>query len=179
MITKLFLSLWAVGLALLSTALTAAPANSLPKLKPVAGQPYVEIDLDRPLLRLAGHFAACKDASLRELIDGLQHVRVNVVGLDAASREQVAAEFSRWHDQLEAAGWRRWVAVREAAGSDVMVRGKQDAHGNIEGLALTVIDGSQAVVVNIAGRVDLAQLSRVGQALGIAALANLPELPAL
>jgi hypothetical protein len=179
MITKLSLSLWAVGLALLSSALTAAPAAALPKLTPVAGQQYVEIDLDRPLLRLAGQFAGIKDQSLRELIDGLQHVRVTVVGVEAGARAMITDEFARWHGQLEAAGWRRWVEVREANGTEVLVCAKLDANGAFEGLAVSVLDGAQAVVVNIAGRIETSQLASVGQALGIAPLARLATLPSL
>jgi hypothetical protein len=177
MITKLHLLVCCLGLSLLSAALAPASPVTMPTFKPVAGQQFVEIDLDQALLKFAGHFAAAKDEGLRDIIQNLQRVRVNVVGLNAVSRDTIAAEFAAWHESLDAAGWRSWVEVREASGSDVSVRAKQDANGVVEGFVLTVLDGAQAVVINVTCRIDFDQLARVGEALGIVQLANLSKLP--
>lgn len=143
------------------------------------GEQYVEVDINKSLLKLAAVFAKHEDPEIATLISNLERVRVNVIGLNDDNRAEATNHIEAIRADLAQAGWARVVSVREKAGDNVAVFLKQNGDESIQGVVVSVIghDG-EAVLVNIVGDVQLEQIARIGARLDIDPLKELNFKPA-
>ncbi|MCU0242963.1 MAG: DUF4252 domain-containing protein, partial [Vicinamibacteria bacterium] len=111
-------------------------------------------------------------AELRELMKDLDSIHIQVLEFDEQSappRARMAAIEKEVLKRLEGPGWTNVVAVTERKkDGDEIVRVSlfSDDAGAPGGLAVFVLERNEIVLVNIAGRVRLDQLGRLGNALG-------------
>ena len=172
----------AIVAGILSSSVFAASSGGhvdFGSFSPDAGEKYVEVDINRALLKLAATFAKHEDPEVAELISNLEYVRVNVLGLDDGNRVETTARIETIRDELDARGWARIVTVRENSGENVAVFLKQNDDESIQGVVVTVIGGDgEVVLVNIVGDVKLEQIARLGARLDIDPLRELNLKPA-
>lgn len=164
--------------ALLATTVAAASPSQgyadFGDLKPTAGEQFVQVDLNGTLLRLAAAFTKNEEPQIAELINSLERVRVNVLGLSDENREATTAQIEAIRVDLDAQGWTRIVTVREAKGDDVAVFIKEADGDSIHGVVISVISHSgEAVLVNVVGDVAIDQLAALGESLNIDPLREL------
>ncbi len=111
----------------------------------------VDINLFGAMLRMIA--AVDKDNSdFGELVSGLKRIRVRIGSLHSGNEAKVRAGIAKAITELAAQGWEMIVRTRED-GEEVslFVRESDD---EIEGLTLFLINGDQAVLINIVGAID-------------------------
>lgn len=169
------LAITTAALLLTSAAVAARPGYAdFGPLVPAEGHEFVEVELDGGLLKLASMFLDKHDPEIGKLVANLERVRVNVVGLDDTNRASTTERVEAVRRALAEQGWKRVVTVKEQQGGDVAVFLQQDAEGVIQGLVVTVIEGSsEAVFVNIVGEVRPEQVAAIGERLDLAPLRQL------
>lgn len=141
------------------------------KLAPAADKEFVEVNISGPLLRFAATCASKQEPLVAEMLRGLKHVRVNVVGLDDSNREATTERVTTIRKELSARGWSPIVTARGKGTEDVVVFAKMLADETIDGIVVTVIEGKkQAVLVNIVGQIKAEQIASLAEHL------NIPEL---
>lgn len=161
---------------LAASTFAASPAGYVDfgTFDPEIGEEYVEVDINKGLLKLASTFAKNEDPEIAEIINNLERVRVNVFGIDDSNREDVTSRIETVRSELETQGWTRVVTVRESSGDNVAVFVKQDNDEAIHGVVVTVIGGNgEAVLVNVVGDVKLDQIAKLGERLDIDPLREL------
>lgn len=178
---KTFLRTTALALTLTASTVFAAISPSpgyaeLGTFKPTEGCQFVEVNLHAALLKFAATFVDREDPATAELIRGLQHVRVNVVGYNDGSRADTTQHVQSIRHDLENQNWQRVVTVQQGGkDADVAVYVKFGDNDAIVGLVVTVIDSNEknAVIVNLVGNIKPEQLAAVGKSLHIDPLAHL------
>ena len=133
----------------------------------------VEINLGPPLLRLIAAATGKEDPEFSRLIANLREIRVQVFPATAGDAGSIRTRIGRAVSWLEDHGWAATVKVREQDEETFIYM--KEADGNIQGLTLLSFQpGEEAVVINIVGRIDPAQLGRLGQTLDIPELQKAP-----
>lgn len=136
-------------------------------------QVSTEINLDGPVLRLVAASMKSEDPAFSALVGGLHSIHVQVsplAGVDAGAIKARIGRATRW---LEDRGWTANLRVKEK-GQETYIYLKEQA-GNIVGLTvLTFQSGDEAAVINISGRIDPAQIGRLGQGIHVPQLEKLP-----
>ena len=132
-----------------------------------------EVNLDGALLRLVAAAVKSEDPAFSALVGGLRSINVQVfplTGVDAGAVKMRIDRASRW---LEDRGWTANLRVKEKGQETSIYLKQQD--GNIVGLTvLTFQPGDEAVAINISGRIDPAQIGRLGQGIHVPQLEKLP-----
>ncbi len=117
----------------------------------------VDVRLDGWLLGLARAAAAEAGDDHARLLSGIDSIRVRIVRLDDPGLVDQAQALAR---QLGSEGWEPFARVRKSGDFvQVMVKGSQDRIDGITVMAMEAAD--EAVFVNIAGRLDPADLARI------------------
>jgi hypothetical protein len=131
------------------------------KIAPTTEGKFVEVDLPEGLIKFAAKIATKADPQAAEVLGNLEHVRVNVVELNAANREAIVGRVQAIRQELAAQGWSPIVNVREQPrGDDVQIFAKTRGEEAIAGLVITVVEGSREVVlVNIVGNIKPEQIA--------------------
>ncbi len=172
---------------LLLLALLLAASAGLAQSPPAGLVPLDELNLfPRDQLsvevNLAGgmlHFiaaAAKDDPNFSAIVAGLQSINVQVFPLKGIKADSIKPKIDHAVRWLEARGWKANVRVRDQ-GQETFIYMKEQ-NGKIVGLTvLTFKPGDEAAVINIAGRIDPAQLGRLGQTLNLPQLEKLPARP--
>jgi hypothetical protein len=125
-----------------------------------------EINLEGALLKLVASATSEDDPEFSRLVSGLQAIRVQVAPLTAADPAKVRAKLDQTVHWLESQGWTAVVRTREK-GDETYIYTKQ-VRGEIVGLAVLAFEpGKEASVVNIVGRLDPAQIGRIGSGLHV------------
>jgi hypothetical protein len=131
------------------------------------------VNLEGPLLRLVAEATRGEDSDLSSVLASLKSIQVQVfplAGVDAGSVKTKIGRAVRW---LEERGWHATVRVREQDKETYIYLKEMD--GKIAGLSLLSLDpGNEAVVINIVGRIDPAQIGRLGRTLSIEQLEKVP-----
>lgn len=165
------------GASAFATTSTAAPSGHVDfkNFLPAAIGEVVEVDINPGLLRFAAKLAGKQEPQAAELLNKIQHVRVNVVDLDDSNRADALAKIAAVRAQLEAAGWQKAVSVRDSKkGEDVMIFIQQTSDDAIAGIVVTVIENKKkAVFVNVVGDIRADQLASIGAQFNIPPLRNL------
>jgi Domain of unknown function (DUF4252) len=170
-----------LGLLLAATAAFAGP----PPADPPGSIPFdelgifpreklsVEINLGPPLLRLVAAATGKEDPEFSRLINNLREIRVQVFPVTAGDEGSARTRIGRAVSWLEDHGWAATVKVREKDEETFIYL--KEADGNIQGLTLLSFQpGAEAVVINIVGRIDPAQLGRLGQELDLPGMHKVP-----
>ena len=143
---------------------------------PNSGGEFVEVNLGSNLIALAARVVPKKQSEVAKLLNSLQLVRVNVIGLDDENRGDLKSRAEKIQKSLKAQGWERIVTAQEK-GQDVGVHVKMRGTNSILGVAVIVMKKDQAVFINIVGDVTPDQIALVGEQLNIEPLKKLgPKL---
>jgi len=133
----------------------------------------VEINIEGPLLRMIAAATRQDDPGFASVIAGLKGITLQAFplkGVDATAVKARIAGAVRW---LEGHAWTASIKVRDK-GDETYVYLKQ--HGDrIDGLTLlSVSPGDEAVVINIVGTIDPAQLGRIARKFDLPQLQKIP-----
>lgn len=173
---RLALASVALAAVLCGRAVAAEPGYfDFGKLSGSAKGEFVEVNVGKGLLKLAGFVVRRENPEAAELIAGISRVRVNVVGLDDTNRSATTERVATVRANLVRDGWEQIVSARGKREEDVAIYLKQREGEVIEGIVITVIDGrkKEAVFVNVVGHIKPEHLAAVGEHL------NLPHLRVL
>lgn len=165
-----------LGTAVLPLALaTCASGEDLPPgqvdfgtfTAPNGGGEFVEVNVTSSLISLATRFLEKDQPDVAKVLQGLQLVRVNVIGLNDDNRPEMQARVQGVRKDLETKGWERIVKVQQKD-QDVGVYLKTRNKDTMQGLVVVVMDGDkEAVFVNVVGDIKPEQLSLLGDKLHI------------
>ncbi len=134
---------------------------------PADGSQFVEVNVTSSLISLATKFLEKDQPDVAKVLQGLQLVRVNVIGLTDENRSDMESRVHTVRKDLEAKGWERIVTAQQK-NQDVGVYLKTQNKDTVQGLVVVVIDdGKQAVFVNVVGDIKPEQLSMLGDKLHI------------
>lgn len=140
---------------------------------PTGSGEFVEVNVPSSLISLAVRFVEKQEPDVAQLLNGIKLVRVNVIGLTDANRNEMEGRIKRVRNSLSGSGWEKIVTAQKD-NNDVGVYLKMDTKSAIEGLALTVLEGTKhAVFVNVVGNIKPEQLSLLGEKLNIEPLKGL------
>jgi hypothetical protein len=134
---------------------------------PGGGGEFVEVNLGADLISLAASFLQKEEPDVAQLLNGLQRVRVNVIGVNDENRAELQKRSQSLQQELEGKGWERVVTAQQQ-GQDVGVYLKTEGKDTVQGIVVVVMDGKgQAVFVNVVGNVKPEQLATLGDRLHI------------
>jgi hypothetical protein len=172
----------ALGTVILSAAVAAkVSAETLPPgqvdfgafTPPGSNGEFVEVNVSSSLISLAAHFIEKDEPDVAKLLNGLQLVHVNVIGVNDENRADLESRAQKIRKQLDGHGWER-VVMAQQQDQNVAVYLKTENKDTVQGLVVTVMDGNkQAVFVNVVGNIKPEQLSMIGERLHIEPLKKL------
>ena len=132
------------------------------------GGEFVEIQIKSNLLSLAAQVFEKQQPDTAKLLRSVQLVHVNVVGLTKENRADVVKRVRQIRQDLDAQGWEHNVAVQEKDGQDVGIYTKTRGGEALAGLAITVIEPKEEVVlINIVGDIRPEQVAALGEKLNL------------
>lgn len=178
-----------IALAAFLLALLAGPAVDAQTMQTMKSQPgylpieqlnlfppeklSVEINIEGPLLRMVAAATKRDDPGFSSVVDGLKGITLQAFplkGVDAGTVKAKIAGAVRW---LEGHAWTASIKVRDK-GEETYVYLKLSGD-RIDGLTLLSVNpGDEAVVINIVGTIDPAQLGRIGQKFDLPQLQKIP-----
>ena len=133
----------------------------------------MEVNLGAGLISLAASFVQKEEPDIAQLLNGLQRVRVNVIGINDQNRNDLQKRSESLQQELTGKGWERIVAAQQQ-GQDVGIYLKTESSGTVQGLVVTVFENNgQAVFVNVVGNIKPEQLATLGERLHIDPLKKL------
>jgi hypothetical protein len=133
----------------------------------------VENNIDGPLLRMVAEATKREDPGFSAVLAGLKSIKVQVFPLKGVDADAVKTRIGRSAHWLEDRGWVSMLKVRDQ-GEETYIYLKQ-AGDRIDGLTLLSFNPKQeAVVINIVGRIDPAQIGRISQRLNLPQLKKVP-----
>lgn len=143
------------------------------ELTPAPGAQFVEVNIQSNLISMVTRLAKTSEPEVAEILGGLRQVRVNVLGLTDANREQVIERMESIRASLDEKGWDRIVTAREKD-QDVGVFIKLRGDEAVEGVVVTVVEGDkEAVLINVTGNIQPEKLAMVGERFNIEPLKKL------
>ena len=132
------------------------------------GGELVEVQINSNLLSLAAQFVEKQEPAAANLIRSVELIRVNVIGVTDANRDDLTNRVQQIRHDLESRGWDRTVAVQEKDGEEVGVYIRTRGGEALAGLFITVVEPKEDVVlVNIVGNIQPAQVALLGEKLDI------------
>jgi hypothetical protein len=168
-------------LFLATLALVAAGAASaqnyldLGQIRGLPETPTVQVDLNPMMLGLASSVSRTANPAAADLLANVEGVRVRVysslvdVGAVMHSIDEVST-------QLTQSGWQQIVRVQDGGDVRVLMQASGEA---ITGLTAMIVEGDEAVFVNLVGSLTPEQLAQFMQSTGMAeALAALGQFNA-
>jgi hypothetical protein len=133
----------------------------------------IEVNLKKPLLRLAAAAVQLSDPELARIIDDIDLIAVTGFTVAQEDMSVFQAEMARIGQQLGEQGWEKAARVREKGGEQFEVYLKAKDEEIVGLLVMGFEKGQEAVFVNLAGRIDPAQIGRIGSRLNISPLDSL------
>ncbi len=160
-------------LLLAATAGQAQELKSQPGYVPIeqlnlfpADKASTEINIEGALLSLIAAGAKRGEPEFASMIGGLKAITVRVFPLTDKDDAPLRARIGKAVSWLEGRGWKSTLRVKEK-GEETYIYLKE-TEGKISGLTLfSLTPGDEAVVINIVGRIDPAQLGRLSQTLDL------------
>jgi hypothetical protein len=148
------------GLAGLATC-TAALAQGSFNFDSIPGidqQPIVAVDVNPVMIGFFRTMAAAADPEAPDLFAGLRSIKLRVYHSSEAGRE-FSSFIQGVAGQLEGQGWQR-VASVQGEGSNVQFH-MQMTEEMVTGMTIMVLDGEEAIFMNIDGSISAADLGRL------------------
>jgi len=134
---------------------------------PGAGGEFVEVNLSSSLISLGARFLEKEEPDVARLLNSVQLVRVNVIGLNDENRADIEKRTQKIRKELESKGWERIVTAQKDD-QDVGVYLKTHGKETVQGVVVLVTEGQrQAVFINIVGDIKPEQLALLGDRLHI------------
>jgi len=162
------LALVTIGLGLNAHAETSSGLVDFGKFTaPGKGGEFVEIQIKSNLLSLAAQLVEKEQPDAAKLLRSVQLVRVNVVGITDENREEMQKRVQKIRRDLDSRGWERNVNVQGKDGEDVGVYSNTRGGEALAGVAVTVIDSKNIVLVNVVGDIKPEQIAALGESLNI------------
>ena len=135
-------------------------------LTPASGGEFVEVNLKSNLIAMAARFAQQQDPAVADIVRGVQQIHVNVIQLKEDNAKEVTERVRAIRDSLNGKGWERVVTAQQRKEDvSVCIRTREDEA--VEGIVVTVLDGRQAVLVNVVGNIKPESLAVLGERLNI------------
>jgi hypothetical protein len=158
----------ALAVALLPiTAMAQAARLKMPDLSALAAKATesVDIDLDSNMLKSAIGFmaGANTDPQLAEQLKGLESITVKVFSFAEAGAYSLR-DIERVVAQVQSQGWKKLMSVRDKEDRVEMWLREGDKDG---GMFFVASEPKELVMINIAGKVDLAVLAKLQGKLGV------------
>jgi len=143
------------------------------KFSPSPGAEFVEVNVNSNLITMVSNLAKDRPEVV-EVLKGLKSIRVNVLGVNQANRDEIQSRIQTVRSQLDDGGWERVVSVINGK-DDVGVYMKTRGPEAVEGVVVTVLEGKgHAVFVNVVGDIRPEKLSMLGERFNIEPLKHLP-----
>ena len=147
------------------------------RFTPSPGAEFVEVNVTSNLIAMVTNLAKKQEPQIAEILGGLKSIRVNVLGLNDANREDITKRIETIRTKLDESGWERLVTVLKEK-EDVGIFMKTRGPDVVEGVVVTVLQGDkQAVFINVIGDIHPEKLATVGERFNIEPLKNLPGKP--
>jgi CMP-2-keto-3-deoxyoctulosonic acid synthetase len=178
--TLLYRSL-APALLAATLALNAHAASSIGQVDfgqfsaPGKGEEFVEVRLQSNLLAMAAQLVSKSEPDAAKLLNSVEAVRVNVLGLTSENREELTKRVRKIRDDLSTRGWEQNVNVQGKKGEDVGIFTKTRGTEALAGVVVTVIDDEHVVLVNVVGDIKPDQVAALGESLKIPHLKEVGE----
>ena len=138
----------------------------------------VEINLGGGLIKLVAAATRKDDPELSSLLAGLKNIQLQVLPLTEKEPAALKAKVDRAVRWLEGKGWTAVVKVREGS-EETFIYLKQIGDQIVGLTVLSFSPGDEAALINIVGRIDPEQLSRIGEGLDLEPLKGIkpPKKP--
>jgi len=120
----------------------------------------VSVNLTGAMLQALASSSEGSEADLGQLLNDITRVRVLVGPPPVGETVELVAKLRVAVDRLEGEGWTRVISVREEADEEVAVLSLQSG-SLIRGLTVLVLDGDEAVAVNVVGSMRPEVLGRL------------------
>ena len=134
---------------------------------PGSGGEFVEVNLSPSLISLAAKFVEKDEPEVAHLLNSVQLVRVNVIGLNDDNRADLTKRAQKIRKELDNKGWER-VVTAQKEDQDVVIFLKTEGKDTVQGLVVMVMESNkQAVFVNVVGDIKPEQLAMLGDKLHI------------
>lgn len=138
------------------------------------GDELIEVSIRGPLLRMVSEAIGQESEEMAGFIGQIVSISAVVVELDEDDDGRARAVARDMTEGLENKGWEKLARVREDDMSVTVLVLFDDEGEELEGLTVLVFErGDQFVFANIAGRIDLGLIGKLGLQLGIPGLKEL------
>ena len=142
---------------------------------PGAGAEFVEVNVGSNLISLAASLLQKEEPDVAQLLNGLQLVHVNVIGLNEDNRNELEKRSQKLRQELDSNGWERIVSAQNRD-QDVGIYLKTQGKDTVQGLVVVVMEGNRQIVfVNVVGNIKPEQLALLGDRLHIDPLKKLGD----
>ena len=131
------------------------------------GNEFVEVHVRSNLIAFASQLVEKEQPDAAKLLRNVQLVQVYVIGLTEENREEMQKRIQKIRQDLEGRGWERNVNVQGKDGEDVAVYTQTRGGETLAGVAVTVLDPQQLVLVNVVGDIRPEQIAALGESLNI------------
>ena len=134
---------------------------------PGGGGQFVEVNVTSSLISMAARFFEKQEPDVAQVLNGVQLVHVNVIGLNDTNRGELEKRTEKIRKELDSKGWERIVTVQQDE-QKVGVYLKTLNKDTVQGLVVMVMDGKDnAVFVNVVGDIKPEKLAMLGERLHI------------
>jgi hypothetical protein len=141
---------------------------------PADGGKFVEIQINSNLLSLAAQVIEKQEPDVAKIMRSVELIHVNIIGLTDANRADMEKRVWQIRYDLDAQGWEHNVLVQQKDGRDVGIYTKTRGGEALAGLAITVIEPkNQVVLINIVGDIQPEQVAALGEKLDIKPLKDI------
>ena len=128
----------------------------------------LEINLTGPMMKFIALATDEAEPELARLIEGLKSIRVRGADLDRGNADDVRSGIRDATQQLAERGWISMVRIRDD-NEEIHIYFK-DQEGEMVGLTVLSLEGDEAMLINLVGKVDPTGLGSLAEGL------DLPQL---
>ncbi len=125
----------------------------------------LEINLPAAMLRFIAVATDEEEPELSKITRNLESIRVRGADLTGASLDSVRSGFETAARQLQEKGWTSMVRMRED-NEEVNIFFKEE-EGEMVGLTVLTINGEEAMLINLVGKIDPADLAGLAEGLDL------------
>jgi len=134
-----------------------------------------QVNLKTPLLKLAAQILKNEEPELAQMVEDLELVSVYVLEMNEGNKDRLMKNHDAVSAYLDKEHWDSLVTVQSDEEHVGIYTLMSDDGAEIKGLVVNVMDGDEAVVINIVGKIDMEQIAALGSELNIPELTELKE----